>query len=199
LNDFEKYLHRADSDEHPLIRIGMIHVQFETIHPFLDGNGRLGRLLIALLFEEWLSLDARLLYLSLYFKRNQQEYYRQLDSVRSEGNWEGWTQFFLTGISEMAGEAVETSRKIFRLFENNRRKLLKNPKALVPALRLHDFLSDHPILTINTVVKILGTTKPTAAKAIDSLIKAGILRETTGAKRNRIFDYKDYLQLLKGE
>jgi Fic family protein len=199
LNDFEKYLHRSDPKEHPLIRVGMIHVQFETIHPFLDGNGRLGRLLIALLLEAWLGLDARLLYLSLYFKRNQQEYYHQLDSIRSEGNWEGWTKFFLTGISEMAGEAVQTSRKIFQLFENNRRKLLKNPKALVPALRLHDFLSDHPVLTIGTVVKLLDTTKPTAAKAVDALIKAGILRETTGAKRNRIFGYKDYVQLLKGE
>jgi Fic family protein len=199
LNDFEKFLHRSDPNEHPLVRIGMVHVQFETIHPFLDGNGRLGRLLIALLFEAWLGLDARLLYLSLYFKRNQQDYYRQLDSVRSEGNWEGWTHFFLTGISEMAGEAVLTSRKIFQLFENNWGKLLKNPNALIPALRLHDRLSDHPVLTIGTVVKLLGTTKPTAVKAVDALIKAGILRETTGAKRNRIFGYKDYLQLLKGE
>ncbi len=199
LSDFEKYLHRANPNEHPLTRIGMIHVQFETIHPFLDGNGRLGRLLVALLFEAWMGLDARLLYLSLYFRRNQQEYYRQLDSVRREGNWEGWTLFFLTGISEMADEAIQTSRNIFQLFEKNRRKLLKNPRALVPALRLHDFLSDHPVLTIGTVVKLLSTTKPTAAKAVEALVRAGILRETTGARRNRIFGYKDYLQLLKGD
>jgi Fic family protein len=196
LQAFEGYLHE-ESNEHALIRIGLAHVQFESIHPFLDGNGRLGRLLIALLLETWGLLDARLLYLSLYFKRHQQEYYRRLDAVRSEGDWEGWISFFLEGVCSSSEEAIGTSQKLFWLFDRDRKHLLSSPMVVVPAIRLFEELPSHPILTINQVVKLLKTTKPTAAKAVDVLVKNGILEETTGAKRNRMFGYKKYLEILK--
>lgn len=198
LQALESYLHQG-SEEHALIKIGLVHVQFETIHPFLDGNGRLGRLMIALLLEAWGLLDARLLYLSLHFKRHQQEYYRRLDAVRADGDWEGWITFFLEGVCSSSEEAIHTSQELFRLFDRDRKKILASPKVVVPAIRLFEELPSHPVLTINQVVKLLKTTKPTAAKAVDVLMKNGILEETTGAKRNRMFGYKRYLEVLKAE
>jgi Fic family protein len=198
LQALEVYLHK-ESEEPSLIRIALIHVQFETIHPFLDGNGRLGRLLIALLLEAWGLLDARLLYLSLHFKRHHQEYYRRLDAVRADGDWEGWIGFFLEGICSSSEEAIQTSQELFRLFDRDRKRLLSSPKVVVPSIRLFEELPGHPVLTINQVVKLLKTTKPTAAKAVDVLMKNGILEETTGAKRNRMFGYKKYLEVLKTE
>jgi Fic family protein len=191
----EEYLH-ATSEESPLIRIALAHVQFETIHPFLDGNGRVGRLLIALLLEEWGLLDARLLYLSLHFKRNQMEYYRLLDGVRTSGDWESWVHFFLEGVCAAAQEAVLSSQKLFQLIDKDRKKLLESPKAVVPAIRLFELLPNHPAITINQVVELLETTKPTAGKAIDVLVNLGILGEKTGAKRNRVFGYKKYMDIL---
>lgn len=190
-----KYIHLDDGID-PLIRIGLIHVQFETIHPFLDGNGRLGRLLIALLLEAWDILDSRILYLSLHFKRNQQKYYRCLDEVRSNGNWEGWIKFFLQGICISGQEAVKTSQELFQLFEHDRKKLLAAKQVVVPAIRLFEYLPGNPVLTTNQAVKILNTTKPTAGKAIDLLVAVGILTESTGGKRNRMFKYSKYINLL---
>jgi len=198
LADLEHYLHGKDQ-EHPLIRIGLAHVQFETIHPFLDGNGRVGRILIALLLEAWGLLDSRLLYPSLYFRRNQQEYYERLGSVRTSGDWEGWTQFYLTGVCESCGEAVKSAQELFKTLEKDRRKLLAHKKAVVPAIRLFEELPNHPVLTSNQAVALLKTTKPTAAKAIEVLMDAGILFETTGGKRNRVFGYKKYLDALKSD
>lgn len=198
LADLEHYLHSNDK-EHPLIRIGLAHVQFETIHPFLDGNGRVGRLLIALLLETWGILDSRLLYLSLHFKRNQQEYYRRLDAVRTEGDWEGWIQFYLEGVCSSCQEGVKTAQELFKILDKDRRKLLGHKNAVIPALRLFEVLPNHLVLTASHVVELLETTKPTASKAITVLIDVGILHETTGAKRNRIFRYKRYLQALKSD
>lgn len=198
LASLEGYLHE-DSSEHPLIRIGYIHVQFETIHPFLDGNGRLGRLLIALLLEAWGLLDARLLYLSLHFKRNQQEYYKRLDAIRQEGDWESWIEYFLNGVCIIGKETIQTSQKLFRQFEDDRRKLLAAKDVVIPAIRLFELLPNHPIVTVNKVVELLGTTKPTASKAIDLLVKSGILGQTSQSKRNRSYGYKKYLDLLKTE
>jgi len=198
LASLEDYLHK-NSSEHPLIRIGYIHVQFETIHPFLDGNGRLGRLLIALLLEAWGFLDARLLYLSLHFKRNQQEYYRRLDAVRQRGDWESWIEFFLDGICITGQEAIQTSQKLFRQFEDDRRKLLAVKDVVVPAIRLFELLPNHPVMTVNKAVELLCTTKPTASKAIEILKKNGILSQISQSKRNRSFGYKEYLDLLKTE
>ena len=174
LKALEEYLHKEDQ-QHPLIRIALAHVQFETIHPFLDGNGRLGRLLIALLLENWKLLDSRLLYLSLYFKRHQTEYYRRLDAVRSTGDWENWIEFFLEGVSQSSQEAIQTSQKLFQLIETDRKRLLASSDVVIPAIRLFELLPDHPVLTINQVIKILKTTKPTATKAVQVLTKNGIL------------------------
>lgn len=198
LQSLESYLN-TDSKEAALIRIAMIHVQFETIHPFLDGNGRLGRLLIALLLEAWGLLDARLLYLSLHFKRHQQEYYRRLDAVRAEGDWESWLMFFLEGVCTSSEEAIQTSQELFRLFDHDRKRLLSSAKTVIPAIRLFEELPSHPVLTINQAVKFLNTTKPTAAKAVGVLTNLGVLEETTGAKRNRMFGYKKYLEALKAD
>lgn len=198
LEALERYIHEAQ-DLDPLIRIALIHVQFETIHPFLDGNGRLGRLLISLLLEAWNILDSRLIYLSLHFKRNQQEYYRRLDAVRSDGDWEGWIRFFLEGICISGQEAVKTSQKLFCLFEQDRKNLLHAKKVIIPAIRLFEQLPSHPVITANQVVKILDTTKPTAGKTIDILVEIGILTELTGGKRNRMFKYSKYIRALNGD
>jgi Fic family protein len=199
LAELEKYFHKANDNIPPLIKIGLIHVQFETIHPFLDGNGRVGRLLIALLLELWCGLDARFIYLSLFFKRNRTKYYESLDAVRKTGDWEAWSKYFLEGLSQISGESLASAQKLFRLFERDRKKLLDNSKASLPALRLFEVLPSHPVLTSSFVVKILKTTKPTAGKTIDFLLKQGILSETTGGKRNRIFTYRSYLKVLTGD
>ena len=193
----ESFLHQS-SEEHALVKIGLVHVQFETIHPFLDGNGRLGCLMIALLLEAWGLLDARLLSLSLHFKRHQQEYYRRLDAVRADGDWEGWITFFLEGVSSSSEEAIHTSQELFRLFDRDRKRILASPKVVVPAIRLFEALPSHPVLTINQVVKpsrqrsLLRQRPGCFGKERDS-------RETTGAKRNRMFGYKRYLEVLKTE
>jgi Fic family protein len=198
LEALETYIHKGDVLD-PLIRIGLIHVQFETIHPFLDGNGRIGRLLIALLLEAWDIIDSRLFYMSLHFKRNQQEYYRRLDAVRTDGDWEGWIQFFLQGVCQSGEEAVKTSQELFKLFDQDRKRLLDSKQVILPAIRLFEHLPGHPVLTPSQVVKLLDTTKPTAGKAIDALARAGILVETTGGKRNRMFKYSKYIRLLNGD
>jgi Fic family protein len=199
LEQLEGFIHTADSDTPELIRIAWLHVQFEMIHPFLDGNGRVGRLIIALLLDQWCHLDARLLYLSLFFKQHRQEYYRHLDSVRQEGKWEAWTEFFLEGVCDTATEAVAAAQTIFRIFDEDRKRLLKHGTTMVAAVRLFEELPNHPVLTIATITTLLKTTKPTAGKAVDLLCRLGILTERTGGKRNRVFGYKRYLDALRAD
>jgi len=196
LSDLEKYIHR-DEDLPLLVRAALVHVQFETIHPYLDGNGRIGRLLVTLLLEHWKLLSEPLLYLSLFFKRHRAEYYRLLNAVRLEGDWESWVSFFLEGVSTIADEAVDTARDLFILVNKDRARVLSAPNASVMAARLLDQLPRHPIMTIPAVVKLLETTKPTAAKAVTVLEEVGILRETTGRRRDRAFRYVEYLQRLQ--
>jgi cell filamentation protein, protein adenylyltransferase len=196
LDALEKYLHVKDGLP-PLLRVGLIHVQFETIHPFLDGNGRLGRLLIALLLEHWLLLDAPLLYLSLHFKRHRAEYYDRLNAVRTEGDWEGWSQFFLEGVAAIAREATAASEQLFALVERDRRKVLDSKRASVAALRLLDRLPASPMITVARTVELLDTTKPTAMKALSTLTDLGVLKETTGRRRDRTFAYGAYLDRLR--
>jgi Fic family protein len=196
LGDLEKYIHR-DQDLPPLVRAALVHVQFETIHPYLDGNGRIGRLLITLLLEHWKLLSEPLLYLSLFFKRHRTEYYRLLNAVRLEGDWEAWVGFFLEGISTIADEAADTARDLFVLVNKDRARVLSAHNASVMAARLLEQLPRHPILTIPTIVKLLDTTKPTAAKAVAVLEQLGILRETTGRRRDRTFSYTAYLDRLR--
>jgi len=198
LGSLEKYIHAKDTLP-PLIRAGLLHVQFETIHPYLDGNGRIGRLLITLLLEHWGLLDVPLLYLSLYFKRHRAEYYRRLDIVRTDGDFESWLKYFLEGISVIADETVETSQKLLALIGADRTKVLSMRSTSVGGIRLFELLSTHPIITVAKAVKLLKTTKPTAIKAISGLVDAGILVETTGRRRDRAYSYEAYLNLLRAE
>jgi Fic family protein len=196
LGDLEKYLH-ADDALPPLVRIGLAHVQFETIHPYLDGNGRIGRLFITLLLQHWKLLSAPLLYLSLYFKRNRAEYYRLLGEVRTSGDWEAWTDFFLEGVATIAEEAVVTAREVFALVSKDRERVLAASGASVIAARLLEQLPVHPVITIPGIVKLLDTTKPTAGKAVQLLEKVGVLVETSGKQRDRTFAYQRYLDRLR--
>ena len=197
LGDLEKYLHAADHPLPPLVRIGLAHVQFETIHPYLDGNGRIGRLLVTLLLEHWKVLSAPLLYLSLFFKRHQSEYYQRLGAVRANGDWEGWTDFFLEGVATIADEAVAAARDVFARVSADRQRLLAARGASVIAARLLEQLPTHPVITIPRVVKLLKTTKPTAGKAVQLLENIGVLVETSGKARDRTFAYKAYLERLR--
>ena len=196
LGALEKYLH-ANEQLPALVRIGLAHVQFETIHPYLDGNGRIGRLLVTLLLEHWKQLSAPLLYLSLYFKRHRAEYYRLLTEVREHGDWEAWTDFFLEGVATIAEEAVATARDLFALVSADRQRVLAASGASVIAVRLLDELPTRPVITIPGIVKLLETTKPTAGKAVQILEKVGILVETSGKLRDRTFAYKKYLDRLR--
>ncbi len=195
LSALEKWIHTEDSLP-PLVRVGLAHVQFETIHPFLDGNGRIGRLLIALLVEHWGLLKAPLLYLSVAFKRHQQEYYQHLSAVRTEGDWEGWTDFFLACVAEAADDAVSTAQKLFAITSADRIKVSGNRRATVAAIHLAELLPANPVITLPRVIKLMKVSKPTAASTIRLLVDAGILRETTGKRRDRIYTYHRYLQQL---
>jgi Fic family protein len=193
---FEQYLH-ADDSLPPLVRAGLLHVQFETIHPYLDGNGRIGRLLVTLLLEHWKLLAKPLLYLSLFFKRHREDYYRRLNAVRVDGAWEGWLGFFLDGVATIADEAVASARELFALVAIDRARVLAYDGMSVVALRLFELLPRHPVLSVASVMKLVDTTKPTAGRAIDLLESAGVLVETTGKKRDRSYVYHAYLDRLR--
>ncbi len=180
----------------PLVRAGLAHVQFETIHPFLDGNGRIGRLLIALLVEHWGLMDAPLLYLSLAFKRHRGEYYERLAAVRTQGDWEGWTTFFLQAVIEAAEDGVQAATRLFRVLDGDRRRCMAHAEATVSTLRLLDLLPEHPMVTLAMTTQLLATSKPTAIKAIHALESVGILREVTGKARDRAYAYRAYLAVL---
>jgi Fic family protein len=196
LGGFEKYLHGRDSLP-PLVRAGLLHVQFETIHPYLDGNGRIGRLLVTLLLEHWKLLTKPVLYLSLFFKRHREDYYRRLDAVRSDGDWEGWLDFFLDGVATIADEAVASARELFALVAADRARLLAQDGMSVVALRLFESLPRYPVVTVASVLKLVETTKPTAGRAIELLEATGVLAETTGRKRDRSYVYQGYLDRLR--
>jgi len=196
LGQLETYLNSEDSLP-PLIRVGLAHAQFETIHPYLDGNGRLGRLLIALCLEDWGLLSEPLLYLSLFFKRHQLEYYTRLDAIRSNGDWEGWLAYFLEGIAVVADESVALIGSLFDVLSRDRTRYLQSQGATLAGARLFESLPQHPLVTVKSAVEICDTTHPTAAKAIDSLTRAGVLEETSGRSRDRVWVYREYLDLLK--
>jgi len=196
LGAFENYLHGGDSLP-PLVRAGLLHVQFETIHPYLDGNGRIGRLLVTLLLEHWKLLTEPLLYLSLFFKRHREEYYRRLNAVRIDGDWEGWIDFFLDGVATIADEAVASARELFALVAADRARMLAHVGMSVVALRLFELLPRHPVVTVASAMKLVETTKPTAGRAIELLVAAGVLVETTGKRRDRSFVYRSYLDRLR--
>ncbi|MDD8047778.1 MAG: Fic family protein [Verrucomicrobiota bacterium] len=195
LSALEKWIHGQDRLP-PLVRVGLVHAQFETIHPFLDGNGRIGRLLIALLVEHWGLLKAPLIYLSVAFKRHRQDYYARLNAVRVDGDWEGWTRFFLDCVTEAANDAVASAQKLFATTTADRSKVAAHEKTTVAAIRLVDSLPSNPIVTAALVIKLLKVSKPTAIRTIEFLQDAGILRETTGKRRDRVYAYHRYLQVL---
>ena len=195
LSALEKWIH-GDDPLPPLVRIGLAHVQFETIHPFLDGNGRIGRLLVALLVEHWGLLKTPLLYLSVAFKRHRQAYYDRLNGVRVDGDWEGWMRFFLDCVTEAADDAVASAQRLHTVTAADRTKVAAHAKTTVPAIRLFELLPSHPMVTLSLAIKLLGVSKPTAVKAIDALQAAGVLREITGKRRDRVYAYHEYLRVL---
>lgn len=196
LSAFEKYIHGED-ELPPLVRAGLLHVQFETIHPYLDGNGRIGRLLVTLLLEHWKLLTRPLLYLSLFFKRHRDEYYRRLSAVRLEGDWESWLDYFLDGVATIADEAVSSAREIFSLIADDRGRVLEHAGTSVAAVRLFELLPRHPIVSVAYAIKQLAVSKPTAGRAVEALERAGVLVEITGKKRDRSWAYKSYLDRLR--
>ena len=198
LTEFERYMH-SDAREAPLIQAALLHVQFETIHPYLDGNGRVGRLLVTLWLEHARLLRAPLLYLSLHFKRDRAEYYRRLGAVRTDGDWEGWIVYFLDGVRTIADEAVSAARELFALVSADRSRLIATDGISVWTLRLFEQLPSHPIVTVASVMMRLEVTKPTAGKVVDQLVRAGVLQETTGRQRDREFAYDRYLAILRAD
>jgi len=196
LSDLEKYIHK-DNGPPPLIRAGLIHAQFETIHPYLDGNGRIGRLLVTLLLEHWGLLSSPLLYLSVFLKRHRDEYYRRLNLVRTEGDFEAWIDYFLEGVAVTAEEATTTAQQLFTLVNTDRERLLKIKTATVPSIRVFEMLPQKPMITIGNITRALNVTKPTAAKVVDVLTRARILVEHSGKKRDRVFAYAAYLDILR--
>ena len=183
----------------PLVRAGLAHVQFETIHPFLDGNGRIGRLLIALLIEHWRLLDQPLLYLSRAFRRAQSEYYARLDAVRTDGDWEGWTRFFLQCVREAADDGVEVARQLHALAGRHRRLIIAHDRPTVAAIRLLEHLPSHPVVTVPQAGDLLDLTPPPTRKAIELLRSLDVLREITGKRHSRTYAYHEYLQILTGD
>ena len=196
LGALERFFHSEDQALPPLIRAGLAHVQFETIHPFLDGNGRLGRLLITLILCEAGVLREPILYLSLFLKSHRDDYYRLLQEVRQAGTWETWMEFFLTGVAETAEQAVATARDLIAMFEVDRQKIASIGRAAPSALRVHELMQAHPIVTIPTVSSRLGVSFATARGALEKLVGVGVMRETTGRRRGRIYAYTAYLALL---
>ncbi|MGI8782107.1 MAG: Fic family protein [Acidobacteriota bacterium] len=195
LHDFEKFLHAA-APMPALIKVGLAHAQFETIHPFLDGNGRVGRLLITFLLYERKVLRQPLLYLSTYLKEHRDEYYARLQAVRDQGDWEGWLKFFLRGIREVSQEAVQTAHRIVRMREEHRSQLLQMTGRTGPALTLLESLYWQPVVGVTHVIERTGLAFPNANNLVNRFVELGLLREITGRKRDRRFAYQPYLDLF---
>lgn len=196
LGDLEKFIHTNTTSLPPLVKIGLVHAQFETIHPFLDGNGRLGRLLIGALLEHWQLLPEPLLYLSGYLKQHQAEYYRRLSAIRTDGDWEGWTAFFLEAVAAAAHEAERNVIDIATLINADRRKLLASPRAAPAAYRLFELLPLMPRFTVAQAREKLETSFPTANASVRVLEELGIVEELTGLRSNRVYGYQGYIELL---
>jgi Fic family protein len=196
LSELERFLH-TDARLPLLIKIGLAHAQFETIHPFLDGNGRVGRLLITFLLCEQHVLLKPVLYLSHYFKRHRQDYYERLQAVRDQGAWEAWLAFFLRGVAEVSEQATDTARLILSLREEHRRAITDHlGRAAGNGHRVLEHLFEHPIVSVNEVQELIGTTYPAANDLVARLVEQGVLQEITGQTRNRRFRYESYIRLF---
>lgn len=196
MGDLEKFLHDQPVRTPVLLKAALAHVQFETIHPFLDGNGRVGRLLITLLLYAERVLRRPLLYLSLYLKRNRDSYYDHLQRVRTEGAWEEWLGFFLEGVIEVAASTTETTQRIVEMVQRDRERIHALGRGAATAHRVHDFATRRVILRASSVASQLGLSDPPVYAAIARLQEAGILSEVTGRKRGRVYTYDEYLALL---
>ena len=194
LDAFEKFLH--DKKISVLEKAALAHVQFETIHPFLDGNGRVGRLLITLLMCWQGALNQPLLYLSLYFKKHRSMYYDLLQKARIDGDWEAWLAFFFEGVHATADEAVKTAKSLLSLYEKNRNRLLSKGRVASSILQVHHYFQISPLCSPNKIAQALKISPATANKALDYLQQMKILREITGKQRDRLFSYQKYLQIL---
>jgi Fic family protein len=196
LSELETFLHSPD-DLPLLVKIGLVHAQFETIHPFLDGNGRVGRLLITFLLTERGALEKPVLYLSHYLKQRRAEYYDRLQAVRDDGDWEGWIAFFLRGVAEVAGEATETARRVLLLREKHRSDITMGlGRAAANGYRVLESLFDRPIISVGDAQRLTGTGFAAANQLVARMAELGILREITGNARNRRFRYEPYVRLF---
>ena len=196
MSDLEKYINESDKYD-PLIQAALIHYQFETIHPFLDGNGRIGRLLILLYLMEKKLLSKPVIYVSYFLKMNQIEYYDRISEVRRKGNYEQWISFFLEAVSSAAEDALKSIGKLSALREKNIARLPKSSKRKDNVRALFDYLEQHPIIEIKQTAAALDVSYNTVSSAVKKLMMLGILKETTNAARNRVFTYEEYLDILK--
>ena len=196
LDALERFMHEDESRLPALIKAGLLHVQFETIHPFLDGNGRIGRLLVTLYLCVHGVLRNPLLYLSLYLKTHRADYYRLLQEVREHGAWEAWLDFFLTGVADTANQAFDAATRIVELFKHDRERITGESERPGSALRIHDLLQQNPYLTANLLVERTGLSAPTVNAALADLERLGIVEEVTGRRRGRVFGYRRYLAIL---
>jgi len=196
MGTLERFLHAQEDGLPTLVRTALAHVQFETIHPFLDGNGRIGRLLITFLLCHAGVLQKPLLYLSLYFKQRRSEYYGLLDAVRHDGDWEAWLAFFFDGVTQTARSAVDTAQRMTELFAADRERIQALGRKAGSALRVHAELQRRPLATMTELAKRSGLTFPTAEKGMQALAELGIANEVTGKRRNRVFTYPTYLAML---
>jgi Fic family protein len=192
----ERFMHAEEPAVPVLVKAGMAHVQFETIHPFLDGNGRVGRLLITFLLCHAGVLREPILYLSLYFKQRRDEYYRLLEEVRKTGDWERWMAFFLEGVRQTADSAVTTARRLVGVFQKDRSRIQEGGRAAGSALRVHEVLKERPLVSLQEVSRRARLSFPTSTSGMKLLMDLGIARELTGKRRNRIFGYDRYLKVL---
>lgn len=196
LGAFERFMHEEELRLPALIKAGLLHVQFETIHPFLDGNGRIGRLLVTLYLCVHDVLRKPLLYLSLYFKTHRADYYRLLQEVRERGAWEAWLEFFLDGVTQTANQAFDAATRIVELFKLDRERITVESERAGSALRIHDLLQQSPFATANLLVERTGLTAPTVNAALADLVRLGVTEEVTGRRRGRVFGYRGYLEIL---
>jgi Fic family protein len=194
LDAFEKYLY--DEQLPLLVKLALLHVQFETIHPFLDGNGRLGRLLLTLLLCDSGVLREPLLYLSLYLKSNRSRYYELLQRVRTEGVWEDWLRFFLEGIESTARQASETAILLRRLFREDRERIQEQAKSAATCLQVHSYLQTKPVASIRSIASNVSKTITTVGGILTILEQLNIVKELTGQRRNRVFAYQGCLDLV---
>lgn len=196
LDALERFMHESESRLPALIKAGLLHVQFETIHPFLDGNGRIGRLLVTLYLCVNGVLRKPLLYLSLYLKSHRAEYYRLLQEVRENGAWEAWLDFFLAGVADTANQAFDAATRIVDLFKEDRERITAESDRAGSALRVHDLFQQNPFLTANQLVERTGLSAPTVNAVLADLECLGVVDEITGKKRGRVFGYSRYLAIL---